>query len=379
MLRPDIFGGFHMKRFAVVALAVLSLGLFACDKDKNTATVIGVAGPISGSEAVFGEQFVHGAKKAVADINAAGGVLGKPLQLVIGDDACDPKQAVSVANDMASKGAVMVAGHYCSGSSIPASDVYAESNIIQITPASTNPDFTERGLKNVFRVCGRDDAQGPTAADYIASHFAGKRIAVVDDKSTYGKGLADEFAKALNAKGAEEVLHESITAGEKDYSPLISKLKQAKADILYFGGYKTEGGLIVRQMREQGLSTILVGGDALVTDEFWSITGAAGEGTLMTFGPDPRLDPANAKLVEEFRAEKYEPEAYTLYTYAAIQAWAQAAEKAGTTDAAKVQEALKANHFDTVLGKVGFDAKGDMDAPGYVFYAWKDGKYAYAE
>lgn len=368
-----------MKRLALVVLAALSLGLVACDQKKSDAIVIGVAGPVSGSEAVFGEQFVHGATKAVADINAKGGILGKQLELVIGDDACDPKQAVSVANDMASKGAVFVAGHYCSDSSIPASEVYSDAGIIQITPASTNPTFTERGLANVFRICGRDDAQGPTAAAYVAEHFAGKRIAVVDDKSTYGKGLADEFTKALNAAGTEEVLHESISKGDKDYSPLISKLKQAGAEVLYFGGYKTEGGLIVRQMREQGLSTVLIGGDALVTDEFWSITGAAGEGTLMTFGPDPRLDPNNAKLVEEFRADKYEPEAYTLYTYAAIQAWAQAAEKAGTTDAAKVEAALKANHFDTVLGKIGFDAKGDMDAPGYVFYAWKDGKYAYAK
>lgn len=368
-----------MKRLALVALAALSLGLVACDEKKSDAIIIGVAGPVTGSEAVFGEQFVHGATKAVADINAKGGVLGKKLELVVGDDACDPKQAVSVANDMASKGAVFVAGHYCSDSSIPASEVYSDAGIVQITPASTNPTFTERGLANVFRICGRDDAQGPTAAAYVAEHFAGKRIAVVDDKSTYGKGLADEFTKALNAAGTEEVLHESISKGDKDYSPLISKLKQAGADVLYFGGYKTEGGLIVRQMREQGLSTVLIGGDALVTDEFWSITGAAGEGTLMTFGPDPRLDPNNAKLVGEFRAEKYEPEAYTLYTYAAIQAWAQAAEKAGSTDAAKVEAALKSNRFDTVLGKIGFDAKGDMDAPGYVFYAWKDGKYAYAK
>ena len=364
-----------------LGLAATTLGLSGCDKKEDTSATItiGVAGPISGSEAVFGEQFVHGAKKAVADINAAGGVLGKQLVLEIGDDACDPKQAVSVANDMASKGAVMVAGHYCSGSSIPASDVYAESNIIQITPASTNPDFTERGLPNTFRVCGRDDAQGPTAAAYVVKHFAGKRIAVVDDKSTYGQGLANEFSKSLNAAGVEEVLHESITAGGKDYSPLISKLKQANADVIYFGGYKTEGGLIVRQMREQGLQTVLIGGDALVTDEFWSITGKAGEGTLMTFGPDPRLDPANEKLVAEFRAEQYEPEAYTLYTYAAIQAWAGAATKAGTTDPVKVEAALKSDHFPTVLGSVGFDAKGDMDAPGYVFYEWKDGKYAYAE
>lgn len=367
-----------MTRYLLVLATALSLGLFACSKEKSGIT-IGVAGPMTGSEAVFGEQFVHGAQKAVEDINAKGGVLGQKLTLVMGDDACDPKQAVSVANDMASKGAVFVAGHYCSGSSIPASDVYNESDIVQISPASTNPDFTERGLPNVFRVCGRDDAQGPTAADYIVKHFPGKKIAVVDDKSTYGKGLADQFKKALNEKGVTEVLHESITAGEKDYSPLVSKLKQAGADILYFGGYKTEGGLIVRQMREQGLKTTLVGGDALVTDEFWSITGAAGEGTLMTFGPDPRLNPANADLVAAFRAAKYEPEAYTLYTYAAIQAWAQAAEKAGSTDAAKVEAVLKSEHFDTVLGKIGFNAKGDMDAPGYVFYVWKDGKYAYAE
>ena len=227
-----------MTRYILVFAAILTFGLFACSKEK-TGITIGVAGPISGSEAVFGEQFVHGAKKAVADINAKGGVLGQKLNLVIGDDACDPKQAVSVANDMASKGAVFVAGHYCSGSSIPASDVYSESGIVQISPASTNPEFTERGLANVFRVCGRDDAQGPTAAQYIARKFPGKKIAVVDDKSTYGKGLADEFAKSLNAMGIKEVLHESITAGEKDYSPLVSKLKQADADILYFGGYKT--------------------------------------------------------------------------------------------------------------------------------------------
>ncbi|KAB7742098.1 ABC transporter substrate-binding protein [Parvibaculum sedimenti] len=367
-----------MTRYIVALAAILSLGLFACSK-KESGITIGVAGPVSGSEAVFGEQFVHGAQRAVADINARGGVLGKKLNLVIGDDACDPKQAVSVANDMASKGVVFVAGHYCSGSSIPASDVYNESGIVQISPASTNPEFTERGLPNVFRVCGRDDAQGPTAAAYVAAHFAGKKIAVVDDKSTYGKGLADQFKKSLNAKGVTEVLRESISAGEKDYSPLVSKLKQAQADVLYFGGYKTEGGLITRQMREQGLKTILVSGDALVTDEYWSITGAAGEGTLMTFGPDPRLDPKNAELVAAFRADKYEPEAYTLYTYAAVQAWAQAAEKVGSTDAAKVEAALKSNKFDTVLGKIGFDAKGDMDAPGYVFYVWKNGKYAYAE
>ncbi len=363
----------------VLALAVVLLAgaTFSCSK--KDVIVIGVVGPMTGSEAAFGEQFKRGAEKVVADINAHGGVLGKQLQLAEGDDACDPKQAVSVANDMVSKGAVFVAGDYCSGSSIPASDVYNESGILQISPASTEPALTERGLLNVFRICGRDDAQGPTAVDYILKHFPGKTIAVVDDKSAYGKGLADQFLKALAARGAHEIMDESITAGEKDYSPLVSKIKQANADILYFGGYKTEAGLIVRQMREQNLNTLMVGGDSLVTEEFWAITGPAGAGTLLTFGPDPRLKPGNAELVKSFRDAGYEPEAYTLYTYASIQVWAEAVAKAGTTDAAKVSAALKANKFDTVLGQIGFDAKGDVTAPGYVFYVWKDGQYVYAQ
>ena len=345
----------------------------------NADIVIGVAGPMSGSNAAFGEQFRRGAEKAVADINAAGGVLNQKLNLVVGDDACDPKQAVSVANDMAAKRAVFVAGHYCSSSSIPASDVYAESGIVQITPASTAVELTERRLSNVFRVCGRNDQQAPLAAMHVAEHFKGKRVAVVDDKSTFGKGLADEFRRTLNARGIKETLNDSIVAGQRDYLPLVTKLKQARIDVVYFGGYHAEAGLIVRQMRAQNVQTLLVGNDAMVTDEFWTITGPAGEGTLITFTPDPRLDPKNAQLVQYFRSRGYEPEAYTLYTYAAVQAWAQAATKAGATNAARVSTALKANQFDTVLSRIGFNPKGDITAAGYKLYVWKAGKYVYAE
>lgn len=364
----------HYALFA--ALATSAFALSAPSAASAADIVISVTGPMTGSDAAFGEQFRHGAEKAVANINAQGGVLGKKLKLIVEDDACDPKQAVNVANDAAAQGAVMVAGHYCSGSSIPASDVYAENGIVEISPGSTNPQFTERGLANVFRICGRDDMQGPTAANYLATHFPKARIAIVNDKSSFGKGVSDEFAKTLHAKGIQEVMNDAITAGEKDYSALVSKLKEAKVDFLYYGGYYNEGGLIVRQMRNQGLKTVLVGGDALVASEYWAITGSAGEGTLMTFGPDPRLDHANDALVAQFRAEKYEPEAYTLYTYGAVQAWADAVKTAGTTDATKVAAALRASKHDTVLGKIGFDAKGDSTAPGYVMYSWKDGKYA---
>src|SRR5450631_978401 len=229
---------------------------------------IGVAGPLTGSNAAAGDQMKTGAVQAVADLNKAGGVLGKQLVLTVADDACDPKQAVSVANQMATKKAVLVAGHYCSGSSIPASKVYSEEGILQISPASTNPKYTDEGSWNTFRVCGRDDDQGKVAGDYLASHFKADKIAILNDNSAYGKGLADETAKAMHAAGGKEVLATAYTPGEKDYSSLVSRLKQAGVTVIYVGGYHTESGLIIRQAKEQGMKATLVGGDALVTKEF---------------------------------------------------------------------------------------------------------------
>ena len=337
--------------------------------------VIGLAGPFTGANANNGEQLLKGATKAVEDINAKGGVLGQKLILVTGDDACDPKQARSVAEDLAAHRVAAVIGHFCSSSSIPASEVYLENNILQISPGSTNPLLTERNLPNVFRVCGRDDQQGPTAAQYLQKTFAGKSVAIVHDKSTYGKGLADEVKTSLEKLGGKASLYEAITVGEKDYSALVTKLKSVKADVVFFGGYHTEAGLIIRQMRDQGLPATLMGGDALVDQDLWNITGNAGQGTLMTFSPDPRKLPQNAALVKAFRDRKYEPEAYTLYTYGAIQAWAQAVERAKSVEMTAVAKALQSASFDTAIGTISFDAKGDVRAPGYVVYRWKDGSY----
>ncbi len=340
--------------------------------------VVAIAGPITGSEATFGEQMKRGAEQAVADINAKGGVLGRKLVLEVADDACDPKQAVAVANQLASKKAVFVAGHYCSSSSIPASEVYAESGIVQISPASTNPVLTDRGAKfnNVFRVCGRDDQQGAVAGAFIADKYNGKKVAIIHDKTTYGKGLADETKKALNAKGTTEALYDSINKGDKDFSALVSKMKAAQIDVIYFGGYQTEAGLLVRQSREQGFQARLISGDALVSAEFWSITGKAGEGTLMTFGPDPRKYPTAKAVVDTFKGKGYDPEGYTLYTYAAFQVFAKAAETAKSVKVDDLVKAMHAGKFDTVIGTLGFDAKGDVTSPAYVFFEWKDGKYA---
>ncbi|MFZ5731317.1 MAG: branched-chain amino acid ABC transporter substrate-binding protein [Pseudomonadota bacterium] len=333
---------------------------------------VAVAGPMTGGEAAFGRQMKNGAEMAVADINAAGGVLGKKLALQVGDDVCDPKQARSVAEKLSGNKVPFVAGHFCSSSSIPASEVYAESNVLQITPASTNPQFTERKLWNTMRVCGRDDQQGLVAADYIKKNFAGKNIAILNDKTTYGKGLADETKKALNAAGVQEKLFESYTKGEKDFNAIVSRLKSENIDLVYVGGYHQEAGAIVRQMRAQGLKTLLMAGDALNDKEFAAITGKDAEGTLFTFGPDPRNKPTAKAIVEKFKAKGIDPEGYTLYTYATMQVWSQAVAKAKTTDAKKVAETIKAGEWDTVIGKLGFDAKGDIKVIDYVVYKWDD-------
>ncbi|ETR75745.1 ABC transporter [Afipia sp. P52-10] len=368
-----------MKHLKLAGMAFgVSMAMAAVTPTWAQDITIAVAGPMTGGEAAFGRQMRNGAEQFVADFNAGPGVLGKKLKLEVGDDACDPKQARSVAEKLGSMKIPFVAGHFCSASSIPASEAYAENNVLQITPASTNPTFTERKLWNVLRVCGRDDQQGLVAADYIVKNFKGKNIAILNDKSTYGKGLADETKKALNKAGIQEKMFESYNKGDKDFTAIVSRLKRDNIDLVYLGGYHQEGGLLLRQMRDQGLKTVLMAGDALNDKEFASITGPAAEGTLFTFGPDPRNKPTAKAIVDKFKAKNIDPEGYTLYTYAAMQVWTQAVAKAGTTDAKKVADTIKAGSWDTVLGQMSFDTKGDIKLLDYVVYKW-DAKGNYTE
>ena len=340
-----------------------------------------VAGPITGANAAFGAQLKNGAEQAVEDINARGGVMGQKIAVQVGDDASDPKQGVSLANKFAADGVKWVVGHFNSGVSIPSSDVYQESGIIQITPASTNPKFTDNGKWNTFRTCGRDDQQGAVAGGYLSDKFKGKKVAVVHDKTPYGKGLADETQKAMEGKGLKAVMYEGVNPGEKDYSALVSKLKQANVDVVYFGGLHTEAGLIIRQMRDQGLQAPMMSGDGIVSAEFVSIAGPGADGTLMTFSPDPRKNPNAKEAVEKFRKKNYEPEAYTLYSYAAAQILAEAVKQAGGTDGKKMSAAMREGKpYKTVIGDISFDKKGDITRPDYVMYTWKkgaDGKIDY--
>jgi len=380
-----------MKRTIVLGLA---LGLAVAATSSAKAQIkIGVAGPITGGSAAFGLQLKNGVEQAVADINAAGGINGQKIQLFVGDDRGDPKEGVSVANKFAAEGVKFVIGHFNSGVTMPASEVYQENGMLAITPAATNPRITDRKMWNMFRVCGRDDQQGGVAGNLIAEKFKGKRVAVVHDKTTYGQGLADETRKAMNKGGVKEVLYEGVNRDDKDFTALVSKLKAANIDLLYWGGLHDTGGLIVRQMRDQGVKAPLMGGDGITDDEFASIAGPGAEGTLMTFSPDPRTNPANKEIVDVFRKKGFEPQAYTLYSYAALQLIKAAAEQAKTLDPKKVADVLRAGKpFKTVLGEIAFDSKGDVSNDGYlvdgkkkdryVLYTWKkgpDGKISYFE
>jgi branched-chain amino acid transport system substrate-binding protein len=365
-----------LNRRTLLVAAGSGLALPAMAQNRNPIR-IGCAGPITGSNAAFGEQLKRGAEQAVQDLNRRNGVLGRQLVLQIEDDACDPRQAVSVANKLAGARVAMVVGHFCSSSSIPARDVYAEEGVLQISPASTNPRYTEEGKWNTFRVCGRDDQQGEVAGKHIATRFRGRRVAILHDNSTYGKGLADETKKSLNANGVQEAMYAAYATNESDYSALVSRMKQERIEVIYLGGYHREGALIIRQSKEQGLNATLIGGDALVTNEFWQISGAAGEGTLMTFSSDPRKRATAAEVVSRFRARNIDPEGYVLYTYAALQIWAAGAEKVKDVGARKVAEALKGQGpWQSVLGPIGFTPKGDVTVPDYVFYVWRNGSYA---
>lgn len=335
---------------------------------------IGVAGPMSGQYASGGEQMRNGVEAAVAAINASGGVLGQKLKVEVGDDVCDPKQAVAVANSMVNKKVSAIVGHYCSSSTIPASEVYNEAETPMIT-ISTNGKVTDRGLKNIFRLTGRDDQEGVVAAEYLVKKFPGKKIAVIDDKSAFGKGQADIVAKYLADRKAAPLLRESITAGEKDYTALVTKLKTAGIDVVFYGGYYTELGLILRQSSQGGLKLVVMSGNTSTSAELATAAGSAIDGLLFTFYPDPRKNPASADIVKRFRDNKIEPDGYVLFCYAAVQVYAQALQKAGSLKYADVQKALAGGSFTTVLGKVEFDAKGDPKDPGFVVYQWKGNQY----
>jgi branched-chain amino acid transport system substrate-binding protein len=336
---------------------------------------IGFIAPLTGQSATVGEQLRRGAEQAVADINVKGGINGDKLLLSQADDACDPKQAVSATNKLISQGIKFIVGHLCSGSAIPSSKVDMDEGVLMVSPGASNPKLTDEAKDLIFRTYGRDDREGEFLGLYIAKHFPGKNVALANDKSAYGAGMVQEVKKSLNRNGVKEVLNESYTPGERDYSSLISKLKLAHVQVLVIGGYHTEVGLIARQMKEQQTMIQIVGGNSLTTDELWSIAGPAAENLLFSYTSDPRKNPDAKAVADAMRKTGFEPQGFTLNSYAAVQVVAEAIRRGGQ-DTAKAAAALrKAPPIETVLGPLTYDAKGDIEHIKYAVNRWHNGHY----
>ncbi len=333
---------------------------------------IGLAAPLSGPDAVFGAELRNGAEQAVADINAAGGVRGQKLVIVAADDRGELKQALGVANRFVGEKISLVVGHFQSSLTLAASEIYANHSVLDITPSATNPQITERGLDLMFRTCGRDDQQSAVAAAFLAGRKE-KRIAIVYDNTAYGKKRADDLRARLAKAGIADVLYAGIDK-DADDTKLVGRIKAAAAEIVYWSGDGSDAGRLVKEMRAEGVRALFMGSDSLASDEFALAGGAAVEGTLMTFPPDPRRRPEAAAVVKKFKARGINPEVFTLYAYAAVQVLAEAADAAETFAPAAMAKAIHSGRsFETVLGPLAYDAKGDVTTPDYAIYVWKRG------
>ena len=376
MLPPNWVEGSSMVRWRLFVVGFVSFAALGA-RAPGADILIATAGPMTGVYAWAGERYQRGAAMAVDDLNAKGGVLGQRVELIVGDDFCDADQAAALARKFASDGVVFVAGHWCSHASIPAATVYEEAGILQIAPGSASAKLTDEGGPNVFRVCGRDDRQGEMVADHLADHWAGKEIAIVDDGTTWGAGVADGARRRLNERGVTLAVDGTIAPGEDEYSTLVSKMQAAGVDVFFVGGYHREAGLIFRQAHDRGYNLQLIANSAMALEDFPMIAGPELEGTLiaaMTYTGDR---PQAKDVVAQFHAQGYEPLGYTLYTYAAVQVWAEAVEAAGSLDLDAALKVMHSRQFETVLGQIGLDGKGDVTGfEPWGWYVWQaDGTY----
>jgi branched-chain amino acid transport system substrate-binding protein len=357
----------------LLSIAILTL-LVGCTQQDDNVIKIGAAGPMTGDQSKMGIDLRNATELAVAEWNAQGGVLGKKIVMLAGDDQADPKQAVSIANKFVNQKVNAVVGHWNSNCSINASPYYNAGHIVAISPASTNPRLTQQGFKNIFRVCGTDDQQGKVAAEFTLTQLKPKRIAIVHDKTTYGQGLADYFKKSVEGK-TEIVFYDGIQTRDPDYKAILTTMKQKKPDVYFFGGVYPEAGRLVRQAKEVGLNIPMITGDGVYDPTFISIAGKSSEGTYVTFGKDPSGLPTSKSFNQKYTAKYGPPGPYSIYAYDAANIILTAMQQSGTTDAVKVAEYISGNTFHGAFGDISFDDNGDVAKAPYVIWQVKDGKF----
>lgn len=365
-----------MNRYAksVVILLLAMFFIFGCSRQDENVIKIGAAGPMTGDQSKMGIDLRNGVELAVAEWNTKGGVLGKKIELVPGDDQADPKQAVSIANKFVNQKVAAVVGHWNSNCSINASTYYNTAHIVSISPASTNPRLTQQGYKTVFRVCGTDDQQGSVAADFVLRTLKPQRIAIIHDKTTYGQGLADYFKKAVESK-VQVVYYDGIQTKDPDYKAVLTSIKEKKPDLYFFGGVYPEAGRLVRQAKEVGMNIPMITGDGVYDPTFIGIAGKAAEGTYVTFGKDPSGLPTARTFNETYTAKYGAPGPYSIYAYDAANIILRAIQQTGATDGLKLAEYISQNTFQGAFGSISFDKNGDVAKAPYVVWQVKDGKF----
>ncbi len=357
------------------AIIVASVAITGCGKSDNTIK-LGLAAVQSGSDAAIGSTMLNGAQIAVDEWNAKGGVLGKKIETISLDDEGKPDKAVNVAQTLVDDGVVGVIGHLNSGCTIPASRVYNDGKVIQITPGSTNPQYTEQGFPYAFRICGRDDQQGATGGDFLHDVLKLNKIAILHNKTAYGQGLATEVQKTFEAKGGQVVLFQGVGEDESDFRANISVIQGSGAQGFFWGGMYSQGGPLYVQMRQAGANLPFVSGEGCFDHTFIDTVGANATDAYLSFGKDYHSIPAAQSFLQKYKAKyNHDEGAYSVYGYDAANVLLTAIQQAGTTDPDKVSALMKSEPFDTILGRIEFDAKGDVKQSGYIMWTIKDGKF----
>jgi len=363
----------HFKP-AAAALGLSAGLLFAAQAGAQNIR-IALVGPFTGPVAQFGDMMEQGARTAAELINTAGGVNGKQIELVRMDDGCEPKQAPAVANRIVNDGIQYVVGHMCSGATIAATDIYDNAGVVMVTPSATAPIVTDgKNYESIFRTIGRDDQQGPAAAKFIIEKAKPKLVAVLHDKQSYGQGIATAAHDILKAAGVPIALFEGINAGDSDYSAVITRMKSAGVDFVYFGGYHPEMGLLLRQSAEQDFKARYMSDEGVGNPDLTAIAGDASEGMLLTLPADVTNDPANAALVKAFRDKGRDPGGpFQMTAYSAVTAITEGIKAVGD-DGPKVAAWLHANSVDTPIGKLSWNKQGDLNEFEFSVFEWhKDG------
>ena len=375
-----------VKMFQCSALVLAAMLVASCGKketaEKSSDTVvikIGNVAPLTGPNAHLGKDNENGARLAVEEVNTQGLVInGKKvtLEFIGEDDASDPKQGTQVAQKLVDQKVVAVVGHLNSGVSIPASKIYSEAGIAQISPSSTNPEYTNQGFKTTYRLVGTDAQQGPVLAKYTLEKLKAKNIAIVDDSTQYGKGLADEFEKTILASGSKVVIHEATNDKATDFKAILTNIKSKKPDVILYGGMDATGGPFAKQAKELGITAKIIGGDGICSPTLAQLAGDAAENVICSTVGVPKESLANGEAFIKKYEERFKSqvEIYSPMAYDAVMVIVDAMKRSNSSEASAILGALPTTDYNGLPGHITFDAKGDLKESVITLNQYKDGK-----